>query len=275
VSESTGYSSNAVSVTVLENNSSTYIYNSLNLPSINYNGQFLKVCDGYLTDNTGIIALLRRKVKTIIFCKSNWDKPENLSCKIGSTYEDIAGLFGAVDSADEQKKNNYNSLRQVFYTKDWTKFEKQVSLHVGKNINKPLVFEMNLDVIQNDLCGVSGGYQVQIIFILSYINNGLLKDLSKFDKGQEIVNYIEKSNIYLDSNKKISWFQWVINSFSDIFSALNIKSAEFKYFPYIPITQLNYSKKLVNAMTHMGTYDVDTSIYNIKKWINNKHNGKL
>jgi hypothetical protein len=266
LSESIGYSSNVVGQ-FLVNRINTKTFNFLNLPSIEINHKLLKVFDGAFTDNTGIIALLRRRVSTIICLRNNESDPANISTNIDLAYGDIAGLFGCATSSSDyygQSIDDFNRLRQVFYSYDWEKFKNEIINNTNiKNRNRPLVFKMDLRVQPNDHCGVEGGYPVRLIFICSYIKNGLLDDLDKTDtdESRKIHQLITKNNIYVEDHENDSCF-------GKLLSTLNIKSNEFEQFPYIPTLHNNYSKKLVNAMIYMGTYDVMNRSDDITRWIN-------
>jgi hypothetical protein len=276
IGETISYSSNAPAAFVL-NHINTIIYNFLNLPSITLNSSLVKICDGLYTDNTGILALLRRNVKTIIYCKNNNDKLQEISTDVKNANFDLAALFGVATSTTGtyfgQPIKDYNKIRQVFDVNSWNMF---INIIKNNNIsNKPLVFKMDLDVLQNNLCGVKGGYTVRLIFINLYHENGLLDNLSKYQNGIKIVNYITKNNINYNKNienvnlfqKILNFFTNILNLFTNILTFLNIKSLEFNSFPYIPTEYLNYSKKLVNMMIYMGTYDVINRKDDIIKWI--------
>jgi hypothetical protein len=245
--ETISYSSNAISNGLL-NYINTCIYNSLNLPSITFDSKDVKICDGSFIDNTCIISLLRRNVKTIIYCNTNNDN-------------ELKNLFG------EPIVSTIIIPTYMTHVFNKNKLKKINELAYGEN--KRSVFKMDLDVLENKFCGVKGGYKVRLIIINMNINNGLLNELSKHQNGRDIVNYITKNNIYL--NKNIRWWQIILNYIKNIFvyvfEILNIISTEFKYFPYIPTIYLNYTKKLVNMMTYMGTYDVINNKDNIIKWI--------
>lgn len=275
ISETVSYSSNAVSQFMVGYINSSQ-YNLLNLPTINYfdpetvNNDYLyynkslKICDGVYTDNTGIIALLRRNVKTIIFCAPHNSEPQNVSKNTDVNFFNLCGLFGISTSQNNYYFNQsiryFNKIRKVFKPEDYKLFADQI--YKCTQNNEPIVFKIDLEVIENKFCGVTGGYTVRLIYIGSYINNGWLNDIEKYGQ-KEIVDYIKENNIYLNiPQEDITCVKYISNFFTS--------SNEFKYFPYIPITHLNYSKKLVNAMTSMGTYDVLKSQNNIKDWINEK-----
>jgi hypothetical protein len=232
IAKQIGSSSTAIPVCVdhyLPNN----LIKKLDLPLINFydpNNYFnsnAKITDGMYLDNTGLLSLLRRNVEKIILsdCLQDIDiEYDNISNCLNLKY---AKYFGRTKSSDPKATiygyniNDYNAFSKVFDSNKYNEF--CINYNNFKDENNKIIFKMSLDVKENKLSGIRGGYNVKIIFIFTTKNDNFMNNLP-----EETRNLINSDNN------------------DNLLSKINIKNVSLKNFPNIPIIYLNYSKILVN-----------------------------
>jgi len=174
INKQSSISSNAISVP-LQYHTSNKIYDLLDFSFFNYfdyNSNYfnnnMRVTDGALYDNIGLLSLLRRKVNKIILTNPSSFNVNNLSTDIKkSMIGDIAGYFGIGSFENTyygQSQEDYNRYRKVFKEDKWIEFTRLLKDKIDKK--ESIVFEMVLEVLENKYNGVNGNYNVTILFIL-------------------------------------------------------------------------------------------------------------
>jgi hypothetical protein len=135
--------------------------------------------DGAVIDNTGMISLLQRKVKTVIVFLNTGTKldmdynPENPPEK-GDIASDMASLFGYPFTST-------NAKNQVFKKSDFT--DVVANLQDAKRKGVTIMTTSNLEVQQNEWWGVAGNWTVKVCWV--YLDrvpeweNQLEKDIQK------------------------------------------------------------------------------------------------
>jgi len=204
--------------------------------------QEVSLADGGGTDNTAILALLRRKVTKIVACYAmNCSIADTTidHCGVKSSFYNIAGLFGRakyadVDSADGVTEKYFNDLRRVFPAEDFDKLLKGVQEACREN--KPAVYLLETTVLPNDLINVPGGHKVAIVFVLIYAAPSWLKALP-----QEV-----QARITHDQS---------IGKADDVEYKMG-KPANLLKFPYTSLKYFSYTPALVNLMSNMMTWQV-------------------
>ena len=152
-----------------------------------YRSRLVQIGDGQHIENLGIVSLVARGVKKII-CFSNpetkiFDEGANLiknSCQV-----DISDLFGIKNDCDTAKLKGRNV--QIFNSSDYDIVFKDFRNTFASG--GPTFSRRRLNVRQNLLHNVKGGYQVDILFIflqpstkfLNSIKNKKLRDGIKKD----------------------------------------------------------------------------------------------
>lgn len=135
--------------------------------------------DGAVIDNTGMLALLQRKVKNIIVFLNTSTKldvdfdPANPPKK-GDVASDMSSLFGYPFAAT-------NENNQVFKKSDFTTVVG--NLQDAKRNGKTLITACDLEVQQNDWWGIAGNWTVKVCWIyldrVSSWEEQLPKDIQK------------------------------------------------------------------------------------------------
>jgi hypothetical protein len=154
------------------------VWNSLNPGTTNVS-QF---GDGYISDGTGIVALLSRGVKKIIsFTQGGSDYDSSTSpdilvkdFKINST---IAPLYGTCKDFNGRPVPNST---QVFKSSEYTDFLKQISDTLTKQ-SGAVYAKQKLQVLPNIPNGIEGDYELEILYIV-------LQPSDKFNS--QLPNYI-------------------------------------------------------------------------------------
>ena len=222
--QTAGISSNVIPVKIKMNKS---IYNYVNLPRINYCNEELLLLDGSMDNEiNGITSLLRRRIQNIIFinCIETNDNI-NYNNKYMFDSNDLLTTFFDEKSVNYVFKSSYlDKLKSIVYDL------------IDRKL--PLVVKMKVEVVSNNKYGIiineNESYTPSIIFIQPSQSNWLDK-------------LPIKTKQYLDNNTNIIE--------SDI-SFTNLINATFRHFPFNNSIHLNYSKKLVVAMSQMASYDI-------------------
>jgi len=84
--------------------------------------------DGANTDNTGVLALIRRNCTKIVACLANGNpiNDDDITSEAANTMGSLAGLFGAQknDKISNDANDAINEQRQVFETEKWNELVK-------------------------------------------------------------------------------------------------------------------------------------------------------
>jgi len=119
------------------------------------------VADGGAVDNSGLLALLRRRVDCAVVMNSNAYDP------LSPGYEKNiwwSSLFGAARDSDVQGvlDKQINRHNQVFERSRWDELLRE--LRARLEAGKPATIVRDYDVLANPLVGVAGGYRVRVIW---------------------------------------------------------------------------------------------------------------
>ena len=251
ISKQMGISSNAIAeiceLKINDNQNKKLDFPILNYydPSGYFNNQ-TRLCDGGLIDNTGIIALIKRQVKNIIFCGSCPYVSNIISCNIDESNiaSNFAGLFGVAESSRDIYINT-NKYNKIFDSDKWDELIMIAKEKYEKNL--PMMIYMKLNVLSNEYIGIKGGYEISIIFCQNYKNDWMEKI------SPELKKYINNDTMYF---------------FDKILSYLSLYPMKFNNFPNIPVEILNYDIELVNAMIHIASYNIVNDKEKIKEFFN-------
>lgn len=132
-----------------------------------------KMSDGGGVDNLAIYPALRRQVKKLIICvapacgfkegwQDTWTKDQF----------DISGYFGSFPVGEEFQYSKlkvpsdmFNRTSQVFQKKEWGSLFGELVEKVQQK--QPLVIRRQLAVLQNDVQGIRGGYEVDTVWVFN------------------------------------------------------------------------------------------------------------
>jgi hypothetical protein len=142
-------------------------------------GGNVKFADGASTDNTGILALLRRGVKNVVcfnamendIARGRHESEHAHKQRLLNWNYDYMALFGAVTSAPSwiPEWETYNNQRKVFDPAKWD--ELFAAMSEKRTNGDPLVHTLyDLPVAANPLCGVEA-YEVNITFVWNGITS--------------------------------------------------------------------------------------------------------
>jgi hypothetical protein len=205
--------------------------------------QEISLVDGGGTDNTAILALLRRKVTKIISCYamnvSIMDKSIN-HCGVKSSFYNIAALFGRAqfsksESADGVTEKHFNDLRRVFPSEDFDKLLN--GIQDACEANKPAVYLLETTVLKNKLINVPGGHKVAIVFVLIYASPTWISALP-----EETQNRIKRDNEDVEIDDNIEYLMG--------------KPANLLNFPHTSLKYFSYSPALVNLKSNLMSWSV-------------------
>jgi len=158
------------------------------IPSYIINKQNVKLSDGSLADNSGIISLVARGVKRIIsFVNTtlNIDDDILLYCETC-----ILPHFGLLSSKCSLESFARNTI-QVFKSSDYNDYILPQLLKTLEN-GGPVFARKSLEVLKNEINGVKGGYFCDILFIVLQPSSKFTEKLSK-EIIDEITNHPLKS----------------------------------------------------------------------------------
>ena len=189
------------------------IYENSLTSSNKYNNVTMQLGDGAFSDNTGILSLLARGVKKII-AFINTENP-NITTSDKTFNNDISLLFGYGQKTNkftyENDKHNYNknlseylknsfkndkenieplSSTQVFKKEAYHNPESSdpntilSKLQNSYNSGGPTFARASLEVQENKINGINGGYVVDILFIVLQPSVNFINELSKNLKDQ-------------------------------------------------------------------------------------------
>jgi len=215
-------------------------------------GKSMKMCfvDGGLLDNTGVIGLLRRKVKTIIACVAS-DTGIDERVDIAEKFYDIAALFGKGKANAQVQSTQYqmafNKLQQVF---DSNKFDELVNALKDKKMkNLPQVVKMDLDVIPNKLAGVYTSYKVTVVFAVNSKYPDFVNKLPDIQKAE-----INKPGTGVPADE----YDYISNNLEVTLSSLGDK------LPFVSTFAVRYDQSFTNALSHMASYTLYEGLKNGK-----------
>jgi hypothetical protein len=135
------------------------------------------VADGGPTDPCGLLGLLRRRTqKVIVQCCDAFNLLTTSSPGDNAWWAAYFGSVGAPPmSSYALSSDDMNAQCQVF---DKTAFQPLVDQLVEKGRKgEPMVVDLTLDVRDNPLCGVQGGWQVRLLWCFPSLSDGFRKAL--------------------------------------------------------------------------------------------------
>jgi hypothetical protein len=177
------------------------------------------------TDDTGILALLRRKVSAIVaLCAVQGDIFTTDGTELPKGLLGYKALFGVLDTA----WSTYQDQRQVFAPEEWTKM--MTNFQRLKQEGLPLVCSFDqLSVLSNPKCGVES-YSVNITFVF----NGRC---SKF------------RNPLVDV-RRARTHAWNSFAYGSLFRSYQVDSE----FPFVPSYVMHASSALVDALCGLSEW---------------------
>jgi len=228
-------------------NMSDFQYNLANFPEMEYFGNGKqKFVDGCSTDNTGILALLRRDVRSVIAClSSNCSLSESDAVLLdpnASTMGTLAGLFGRAECpqpVDMVNQEWYNKQRKVFPPEAWDDLLAALRSKLAAGL--PLAHKMTLRVLPNELVRVNGGYSIDIVFFLWGECKGWVDRLPG-----EVLEQMSQDNHMSHLGQQLA----------DITSELGVVEGNLFQFPFIPLNRLKYSPLLFGLMAQLAAFQL-------------------
>lgn len=122
--------------------------------------------DGFLIDNLALLPLVARGVKRIFSHVSMSLGIEN-EAGVSKGFLYWPAYFGRIDGpgafGTPEGKDMQNTVPKVFKSEAFD--ELWAKLQALDKAQKPLVVDQTLDVLENKLCGVKGGYKVRILWM--------------------------------------------------------------------------------------------------------------
>jgi hypothetical protein len=226
----------------------------------NLTGGKVTFADGGSTDNTGILALLRRGVKTIVaFCAIDEDIAKNnneekdrsnvaYNKRLLNSMCDYMALFG-VDVRDEHgipyapsalrdydAYRDYKAQREVFHAYVWN--DLLASLQVQRANGEPLVYNADgITVRENALCGVKAG-NANVTFVFNGVSTNC-----------KVVDW--------DSLNQVG----LVSGFNRAVTSIDRLGLAYPYpvttdFPLIGTEVLHYSADLVTSLSGLAEWSV-------------------
>jgi len=204
------------------------VYDFGEFAQISYANQTLQLLDGAAYyENSGIIALLRRRVQNIIMvcpvCYNN--NMDNGNRFMIDNNTDLTQYFAKAGELQVFRPEDWTNLQNAFY--------KLIDQHV------PLVAQLKVSVVQNLKYGIVLNCGERYCPTITFIHPSRSNWTSRIPK--PTANYINRNN-----------------DLQDMVSYTNVVNANFIDYPLISFYKLNYSTELVNAMSQNACYDVLT-----------------
>jgi len=205
-----------------------------------------KCVDGGSTDNTGILALLRRGCKKIL---------AGIACNLSVaelTVEDanihtlgtLAGLFGRQKSStgivDLVKDGDYNDQRHVFPGEKWDELISALRSRLQQGAG--LVHKISLPVMRNESIAVKGGYTLTLVITIS---GDCKQFVSKLPA--EVHDKMKQDALAANSSSGLAAVQ-------NKLQGVGLAGASLATFPYIPVGQLRYSPRLLALMSQQARW---------------------
>eukprot|EP00450_Noctiluca_scintillans_P009407 CAMPEP_0194505744 /NCGR_PEP_ID=MMETSP0253-20130528/33000_1 /TAXON_ID=2966 /ORGANISM="Noctiluca scintillans" /LENGTH=628 /DNA_ID=CAMNT_0039348353 /DNA_START=30 /DNA_END=1916 /DNA_ORIENTATION=+ len=123
--------------------------------------------DGGAVDNCAVLALVRRKVKTIISSLDIVGSPTDPEF-VGEVW--WPSLFGrATVGVVPSDPGVLNVRSKVFHESKWDELLASAKALISKG--KPAVVEQDLEVLPNLRCGVEGGYTVKVVWVFNALTS--------------------------------------------------------------------------------------------------------
>lgn len=225
-------------------------------PEISVSSDNFSFVDGGVLDNTGVLALLRRNVSTIIACVASDSEVSKEDEVNKGQFRDMAALFGQATYGKGDMDNNYirdniNKLECVFENSDahWKYFMDKLSENDGGDAK---VVELNMKVIPNSLSGVTMARNVTIFFCV----NRRVKNWTNSLTDSELKEKMGNSDFTGPEGFPLE-FVW-----NTLFDNSKYRSGVSETFPYVSTFRVVYTKELVNAMAHLSSYSIVEGLKN-------------
>ncbi|KAL7580527.1 hypothetical protein ACA910_003655 [Epithemia clementina (nom. ined.)] len=199
----------------------------------------IELVDGGLLDNLGALALLRRRVSTLIICNANDGDLTKLKKEDWvNAFYDVAALFGLKGStlpwfmrwlAKSSYGNTVAQRSQVFETSG---FEPLLLDIIAKiEAGKPAVKRQTMHVMPNPQAGIYEGFSVDVIWVFNCDNKTWREAMSN-------QNVVEKINQLRQGKKG--------------FLGMGAESP----FPYFSTLSMQFSEDQTNALAHFCSYSI-------------------
>ena len=220
-------------------------YEKANFPCIQcFSNGLQRLVDGGSTDNTGIIALLRRGCRNVLAGLAC-----NLSVALDSVVDanihslgTLAGLFGRQKSelgeVDSVKDDDFNRQRVVFPADKWE--ELLAGLRSRLQAGQGLVHKLALPVLPNAQIGVAGGYTLQLVITISGECSSFVARLPE----------AVRSQIKADAEAASQGGSGV----GGRLQAVGLLESDLSIFPYPPVGHLKYSPALLGLMSQQARW---------------------
>ena len=252
--------------------------------------------DGGGVDNTAILALIRRKVKKIIFLFAT-DQPfidpridhTNYS---HSNFACVAALFGVMTCDGDRTIENitvsgFNKLRHIFPSEDFAKLLNGLRARYVEG--KPGSYLLRTTVLSNSHANIVGGFNVEVLFFVNAPSDNWINKLPKDIRKQVLIQradvdkYLHHHNEYIDDiqnpddgdkcEKKVDHDEETLHEIKSFIDNLPNKfeedekelkefvdhmfhSSDFDSFPYVSTLKLDYSIQLVNLFSNLMCWEV-------------------
>ena len=246
IHEQSGVSSSNIAQTHGDTMSSD-AYKRAQMPEFQcYGNGVLRCVDGGSTDNTGILALLRRSVQNVLAC---------LACNLpvsdpgvgdanAHSLGTLAGLFGVQKSAsgevDSVKDKEYNAQRAVLPASAWD--ELIAAMRARLQQGQTPVHTLRVPVASNALAGVRGGYTLTLTVVLSTECKAFVDRLPAETRQQ------------IEKDKATAGAGGVIQSASNSLQGVGLLAANLATYPYVPVAHLRYSPALAGLMSQQARW---------------------
>lgn len=242
LSECSGISSSAVSSASHGGGLSVDTADFLGFPGLNIwdpitgKGPFVRLGDGGVLDNYGIMSLLRRKMNKMIICCAGIDRVDG---DIQASFYDLASFFGArtlQKAADGSTAEQANKRDQVFPKECFAELFNGLKKRSAEG--RGASYLLKTTVMKNEFVGVLSEHEVSIVFIMNDIATNWRDALPEDAKDQFTRDQKVRSERLHNAKTLIGY------------DATTIK------FPFIATFTMNYSPFLVNAMGQKATWEV-------------------
>ncbi len=155
--------------------------------------QNVDLIDGYVTDNTGILALLARECKKIIVISANLEI--NGYDYLNSNLLPLFGLWR--EHGGDYYDNNISDTSQVFDSLYWDIVKQQIEDR--KEDGGPVYVKIKLPVLRNKRNCINGGYEVDLLIYLLYPSRNFISQLKpEIEIPPNFPNY---KTLFQDKNK--------------------------------------------------------------------------
>ena len=206
----------------------------------------VKLADGRGTDNTGVLALLRRRCSFIVVClANNMSVTSDMTDANTSALGTLAGLFGRQQSStpvDTVCNDDYNTQRRVFPPEKWD--ELLAGLRALHAAGKAPVYRLEVDVLRNDLICVPGGHKA-ILVVCVNDDCAAFTEMLPDDTKKQLADDNHESKLLSEADEKAI--------------AVGLARGNLNAFPNFPITRLGYTPVATALLIHFASWMILSS----------------